>query len=55
MPWTISRNAGCPIMRPYAVLKDSDNSLVACHDTEAQAKAHIIALYAAEEDKGMKQ
>jgi uncharacterized protein len=44
MPWHVEDNhADC---NGYAVVKDSDGSLVACHETKAEADKHVAALYA---------
>lgn len=48
MPWDIKSEDG-----RYCVYKKSDNSLEACHDTMAEAKEHMAALYASE--SGMKK
>jgi hypothetical protein len=49
MPWHISHNGGgCSGDKPWAVIKNSDNSLVACHESESKAKAQLRALYASE-------
>jgi HK97 family phage prohead protease len=53
MPWHIAADhSGCPTSRPYAVVKDTDGSVEACHATRAEAEAHMRALYASE--KGTK-
>jgi HK97 family phage prohead protease len=48
MPWSVGTHASCPASKPYAVLKDSDGSLVACHATKAKAQKQQAALYAGE-------
>lgn len=51
MPWHISNSkAGC---YGFAVVKDSDQSIVTCHATEDKAKAHLAALYASERTMNM--
>lgn len=51
MPWRIERNKGkCA----YAVVKESDGSVVGCHPTEDKAKAHMRALYANEPKKALR-
>ena len=46
MPWHISaKKEGCS---GYAVVKDSDGSLVGCHPTKKDANAQLAALYASE-------
>ena len=42
-PWHIEQRDG-----QYCVIKDSDSSTVACHDTEEEAQAQLRALYANE-------
>lgn len=49
MPWKIKQGAaGC---KGYAVVKESDGSLVGCHPTQGAAMAHMKALYASEVNK----
>ena len=43
MPWSVSESEG-----KFCVMKDSDGSRVACHDTKAGAEAQMKALYANE-------
>ena len=51
MPWRIEHNKGkCA----YAVVKESDGSVVGCHPTEDKAKAHLRALYANEPKKALR-
>lgn len=46
MPWQIKHgSSGC---KGYAVVKESDGSLVGCHPTKTAAMAHMKALYASE-------
>jgi hypothetical protein len=46
MPWHIETNySGCT---GYAVVKDDNGELEACHPTRTDAKKHLAALYAAE-------
>jgi hypothetical protein len=48
MPWQIKHGAsGC---KGYAVVKESDGSLVGCHPSKSAATAHLRALYASEAD-----
>lgn len=48
MPWQIKHGAaGC---KGYAVVKQSDGSLVGCHPTKSKAMAHLKALYSSESD-----
>lgn len=51
MPWhVVSDSTQCPAGRPYAVIKDSDGSVVGCHATRDDADSHLGALYANEPD-----
>lgn len=51
MPWKIVHGAaGC---KGYAVIKESDGSLVSCHPGKSAAVAHLKALYASETEKAM--
>lgn len=51
MPWHIVPNSSkCPKSQPFAVVKDSDGSVVGCHATRAKAQRQLAALYANEED-----
>jgi HK97 family phage prohead protease len=52
MPWHVGSSDQCPVSKPYAVIKDSDDSLVACHATEEQAKKQVAALYANDTNAG---
>lgn len=52
MPWHIGSHQSCSASRPYAVIKDADGKLEACHTTREKAKGHMAALYA-NEGKGM--
>jgi HK97 family phage prohead protease/HK97 family phage major capsid protein len=49
MPWTVKRDAErCSASKPWAVVKDDDDSVVGCHATEDDANAQLRALNAAE-------
>jgi hypothetical protein len=49
MPWHISHgHSSCASSKPWAVIKDSDGSVVGCHETEDSAKAQLAALNASE-------
>lgn len=48
MPWSVHKDDRCPASKPWAVVKDSDNSLEGCHMTEADAQQQQAALYANE-------
>lgn len=52
MPWHVARSASCPPSKPFAVIKDADGSVVACHPTRAAAQKHVAALYANEPGAG---
>lgn len=52
MPWSIvSGHDDCPSSESFGVIKDSDDSLVACHDTRESAADQIAALNAAESEE----
>jgi HK97 family phage prohead protease len=46
MPWKVSKSASCPASKPYAVIKKTDGSVVACHATHESAAKQVAALYA---------
>ena len=48
MPWHVVKSGACPHWKPYAVERSDTGELVACHETEAEAQAHLRALYANE-------
>src|SRR5512139_2899795 len=48
MPWHVGKSSSCPGSKPYAVIKDSDGSVVGCHETKAKADRQLAALYANE-------
>lgn len=48
MPWKAAKSASCPASKPYAVIKKSDGSVVACHATLESAQKQVAALYANE-------
>lgn len=48
MPWHVGSSASCPKSKPYAVIKDSDDSVAGCHATKAAAQKQLAALYANE-------
>ncbi len=48
MPWTVSEDTRCPSGKPWAVVKQADGSVVACHATKESAIAQQKALYAKE-------
>lgn len=52
MPWHIVEgHEGCPEDRPWAVVKDDDGKVVGCHPSEQDAKDHLAALYANEDEE----
>jgi len=48
MPWVVSVDGRCTPSKPWAVVKQQDGSIVACHATKAGAIAQQKALYANE-------
>ena len=48
MPYSIAKGKGCSPSKPWAVVKDTDGTVVACHATRETALAQIRALYASE-------
>jgi HK97 family phage major capsid protein/HK97 family phage prohead protease len=48
MPWHIGTSDSCPDSKPFAVIKDTDNSVAGCHATKAAAQKQLAALYANE-------
>src|SRR3954468_3759778 len=52
MPWHVTKSSRCPSSKPWAVIKDSDNSVAGCHETEGAAKKQLAALYASDSPKG---
>jgi Escherichia/Staphylococcus phage prohead protease len=51
MPWQVEEgNAGCGAGQ-FAVVKIDDGEVVACHASEADAQAHVAALYANEQQQ----
>lgn len=48
MPWSVRRDGRCPPSHPWAIIKKSDKSKVACHATQSSANKQLAALYAAE-------
>lgn len=51
MPWhKVHGHSGCTDGKPWAVIKDSDESVAGCHATEKEADDQLAALYAAEGD-----
>jgi hypothetical protein len=51
MPWHVEANhPDCPDDSPWAVVKDDDEEVEGCHETEDEANAQVAALYANEEE-----
>jgi HK97 family phage prohead protease len=50
MPYHVSKSAECSDSKPWAVIKNTDSSVVACHETEKDANDHMAALYANEDN-----
>lgn len=48
MPWHIGTSEECPPSKPFAVIKDADDSVAGCHETRESAEAQMAALYASE-------
>ena len=48
MPYSIAIRKGCSPSKQWAVVKDSDGTIVACHETKESALAQIKALYISE-------
>ena len=49
MPWHVSKgHSGCTASKPYAVIKETDNSVEGCHATRSEANDHMRALYSSE-------
>ena len=46
MPWSVQKDDRCPASRPWAVVKEADNSLEGCHVSKADAQKQQAALYA---------
>jgi HK97 family phage prohead protease len=45
MPWHAAKSSRCPAAKPWAVIKDADGSVVACHPSKADAQRQVAALY----------
>jgi hypothetical protein len=48
VPWHVNESDQCPASKPWAVIKDSDSSVVGCHETKDSANDQLAALYANE-------
>ena len=53
MPWHVAKSDSCPSSKPWAVIKDSDSSVVACHESKSSAEDQLAALYASEREARM--
>jgi len=51
MPWHVAKSDTCPSSKPWAVIKDDDSSVVACHESEESAEDQVAALYASENER----
>jgi phage head maturation protease len=48
MPWDVKQDDRCSTAKPWAVVKQDDNSIEGCHTSEDDAKKQQAALYASE-------
>jgi HK97 family phage prohead protease len=48
MPWHTAKSDQCPASKPWAVIKNSDGTVVGCHETQESANKQVAALYANE-------
>lgn len=55
MPWHVAKSSECESDKPWAVIKDADDSVVGCHETEESANEQVAALYAEEKASGGKE
>jgi hypothetical protein len=51
MPYSVKTSKECPADKPWAVVKDSDGSIVGCHESIIDAEKQVKALYANEAQK----
>lgn len=51
MPWDVTKDPRCPADKPWGVVKQGDESLEGCHESEDMAKAQQAALYANAPDR----
>lgn len=51
MPWHVEESDRCPDGKPWAVIKNQDSSVVACHMTKQMAQKQMAALYANEQQE----
>lgn len=52
MAWHVAPSQFCPASSPWAVVRDVDGSIVACHVTRDDAQGQMAALYAHQELEG---
>jgi HK97 family phage prohead protease len=52
VPWSVEKGHGCPVSRPWAVVRKTDGHVEGCHTTTAAAKKQQAALYANEPTAG---
>jgi HK97 family phage prohead protease len=52
MPWSIEKGHGCPVGKPWAVVRETDGHVEGCHPTTDAAKKQQAALYANEPTAG---
>lgn len=48
MPYHVAKSSKCPTAKPWAVIKDSDGSVMGCHPSKGAAGKQLAALYANE-------
>jgi uncharacterized protein len=48
VPWHVEKSDSCPDSKQWAVIKDSDGSVVGCHKTKSAANKQLAALNASE-------
>jgi HK97 family phage prohead protease len=48
MPYHVAKTSKCPADKPWGVIKDSDDSVMGCHPSKAEANKQLAALYANE-------
>lgn len=51
MPWRVEHNPSrCTPSKPWAVVKETDQSVEGCHASKEEANDHMKALYASEDE-----
>lgn len=48
MPYHVAQTSRCPISRPWAVIKDDDDTIMGCHATREAAERQMRAIHANE-------